>query len=363
MFETSIRTAVKQVQFDFSGSSGQSFVKTEQLPGEIKEVTLIAQNYTGNANKSVNWKKIGSILEVRCSFWGWGGSWGTAALTFNVYYNEGVEFGELKSAQDIPSHEQLFTVEASGPKGSMFEKNFVSNGEILNLQFLGSDTKDADSVELILIDKNHFVIRGQLNTTLNKDLLKDTLYIVASIKDVGQRLNQQKTIEEAKMKSSGLEIKEVEDNLVFKELDSGVEDLSDKESQGATFESADESILTAREDKLKITCNTVLPRIPSPLKVGKSYSIATEHTVNVQNQTGNTIKDTIYMEYEIPGVVRAWRNVEVYAKSKPSPTFFKYTVGPYSFTFKKAGTYKLYGSTRFYGEEKAVESPDITVEN
>ena len=69
------------------------------------------------------------------------------------------------------------------------------------------------------------------------------------------------------------------------------------------------------------------------------------------------------MEYEIPGVVRAWKNVEVYAKSKSSPTFFKYTVGPYTFKFKKAGSYKLYGSTRFYGEEKVVVSPKITVVN
>jgi hypothetical protein len=98
-----------------------------------------------------------------------------------------------------------------------------------------------------------------------------------------------------------------------------------------------------------------LPYIPAQLKVGKTYSIRTEHWVRVKNDSDHVVQDTARFEWIIPGVYKAWANKGFYVK-KGKEKYILYTMPKRTFSFKKEGKYQLFGYTRCLGVDKPVKS-------
>lgn len=111
---------------------------------------------------------------------------------------------------------------------------------------------------------------------------------------------------------------------------------------------------------IEVKVGARLPHIPSPLKVGKTYRIRTEHWVWVKNGSNYLLQDTARFEWIIPRVYKAWANMGFYVKRRKEK-YVPYTMPKRTFSFKKAGKYQLFGYTRFLGVEKTVKSGEFEV--
>ena len=113
---------------------------------------------------------------------------------------------------------------------------------------------------------------------------------------------------------------------------------------------------------IEVKVGARLPHIPSPLKVGKTYRIRTEHWVWVKNGSNYLLQDTARFEWIIPRVHKAWAREIIYVKRRKEK-YVPYTMpmAKGTFSFKIEGKYQLFGWTYFEGVEVTVKSGDFWV--
>ncbi len=166
------------VTFSFSGISPQSQVQTKTFTYPIADVSVIGETYSGNANKTLNWKIIGSLLEMRCTFWGWSGSMGTASITLNVYLSHRSE-ARVEEVRPKPIRDQIYAVEFTGRRGEKFSQT-ISNieGEMLSVELTGQNNRNTCELAVAMSDKNEIIISGKFSDNLTTDELTETLYLL-----------------------------------------------------------------------------------------------------------------------------------------------------------------------------------------
>lgn len=174
-------TEIGQASFSFSGSSGSTFVKTQSFPGTIIDngVTLVHHTSSGSANHTMNWRQVGSLLEVRCTFWGWGGSSARVSAGFNVYYEPG---SRAASTPHPELHHEVLTVDFEGEPGQSVERCFTDlAGDVEAVELLGRAGDGAEEIEVERVGPREIVVRARLAEGA-KGPQQETVYVAASLR-------------------------------------------------------------------------------------------------------------------------------------------------------------------------------------